>query len=232
MEYKISKKRATLWVITTIAGPLLFLGFTSGLYIGMWYARTGHQGPPIPDIMIKGLLIGYPPAIWGTIILWWWIHRRKETFGNIFLTQSSAIFPDIGIGICLGILWIAIYGLTDTVSWQAMFNIDSAKLMSIPASLSAGFGEEFLFRGFLFWLLASAGAGKGSRLVIASIAFGLAHCFWGPWGMVWTVILGFTFGLAVLWRGNVWPAVVAHTLLNLCIEPGLFEKARTGGFNT
>jgi membrane protease YdiL (CAAX protease family) len=69
------------------------------------------------------------------------------------------------------------------------------------------------------------------RRVVSSIAFGLAHCFWGPYGMLWTTILGLTLGLAVLWRGSVWPAVVAHTLLDLCIEPGLIEKAFSGGFH-
>ncbi len=49
--------------------------------------------------------------------------------------------------------------------------------------------------------------------------------------MLWTAAFGFTFGAAVLWRGNVWPAVVAHTLLNLCIEPGLIEKALAGSFS-
>jgi membrane protease YdiL (CAAX protease family) len=182
--------------------------------------------------MIQAMFIGLPPALWGTVALWWWLHRKKARFGNLFLAQSSAIVPDIGIGICLGVLWVAIYGLMDVVSWQEMFNLDSAKLASIPTSLSAGFCEEFLYRGFLFWLLSTAGASKGLRLLIASIAFGLAHCFWGPWGMAWTTVLGFTFGLAVLWRGNVWPAIMAHTLLDLCIEPGLIEKALTGGFNT
>jgi membrane protease YdiL (CAAX protease family) len=201
------------------------------LYIGVWYARTGHQGPPVPEIMLKGMFIGYPPAIWGTVARWWWMHRNKATFGKLFLTRSSAVIPDIGIGIGLGVLWIAFYGLADVVSWRAMFQVDAAKLASIPTSLSAGLGEEFLFRGFLFWLLAAAGAGKGSRLVIASIAFGLGHWLWGPWAMVWTTIVGLTFGLAVLWRGNVWPAVTAHALLSLCIEPGLFEKALSGGFN-
>ena len=32
--------------------------------------------------------------------------------------------------------------------------------------------------------------------------------------------------------GMVWPAVVAHTLLDLCIAPGLIEKALTGGFSS
>jgi len=232
MEHKITKKRAAAWVVATILGPLLFYWFTSGWYIGMWYARTGYKGPPTSEIMIRAMFIGLPPALWAAVALWWWIHRKKAAFGELYSTRSNAVGLDVVIGIGLGALWVAAYGLLDVVSWQEMFTFGFAKLASVPASLSAGFCEEFLYRGFLFWLLAAAGAGKGSRLVIASIAFGLAHCFWGPWGMLWTTILGFTFGLAVLWRGNVWPAVVAHTLLDLCVEPGLIEKALTGGFNT
>ncbi len=175
------------------------------------------------------MFIGLPPALWAAVALWWWIHRKKAAFGELYSTRSNAMGSDIAIGIGAGALWVAAYGLLDAVSWREMFTFGLAKLASVPASLSAGFCEEFLYRGFLFWLLAAAGAGKGSRLVIASIAFGLAHCFWGPWGMLWTTMLGFTFGLAVLRRGNVWPAVVAHTLLDLCVEPGLIEKALTGG---
>jgi membrane protease YdiL (CAAX protease family) len=232
MEYAISKKRAGLWVLATIGGPLFFYWFTSGWYIGMWYARTKHQGPPTSEIMIEAMFIGLPPALWAAVVLWWWFNRKKAAFGSLFLTRSRSIGADIGFGIGLGALWVATYGLMDVVSWLEMFSWDFAKLASVPASLSAGFCEEFLYRGFLFSILAAAGAGKGWRLTITSMAFGLAHCFWGPWGMAWTTILGFTFGLIVLWRGNVWPAVVAHTLLDLCIEPGLIEKALTGGFNT
>jgi membrane protease YdiL (CAAX protease family) len=227
----MSKKRAALWVVATILGPLLFNWFTSGFYIGMWYARSGHQGPPTPEIIIQGMFVGVPPALWAVVALWWWIHRKKAAFGELYSTRSNAIGPDLAIGMVLGVLWVVAYGLFDVVSWREMFTFDVAKLASVPTTVSAGFCEEFLYRGFLFWLVAAAGGRKASRLAIASIAFGLAHCFWGPWGMVWTTILGFTFGLVVLWRGNVWPAVVAHTLLNLCIEPGLIEKALTGGFN-
>ncbi len=230
-ETKMSKKRAIMWVVATVLVPFLFVWFASGWYIGMWYAHTNHQGPPPSDIIINGMFIGIPPAYWAAIALWWWIHKNKARFADLFLTRTNTIGLDIAIGIGLGVLWIAAYGLGDVVSWQKMFIFDLAKLTSVPASLSAGFCEEFMYRGFLFWLIAAAGWSKKTRLVVASIAFGLAHCLWGPWGMLWTTILGLTFGLAVLWRGNVWPAVIAHTLLDLCIEPGLFERAFTGGFN-
>jgi membrane protease YdiL (CAAX protease family) len=229
-EVKMSKKRAALWVAATILGPLLFYWFVSGWYIGMWYARTGHQGPPTGAVMIEAMFIGLPPALWIAVALWWQIHKKKAGFGELFSTRTHALGSDVGVGIGLGVLWVLAYGLLDVVSWQQMFTFNLTKLASMPASLSAGFCEEFLFRGFLFWLLAAAGWRKGTQLVVSSIAFGLAHCFWGPYGMLWTTALGLTFGLAVLWRKSVWPAVVAHTLLDLCIEPGLIEKALSGGF--
>jgi membrane protease YdiL (CAAX protease family) len=181
--------------------------------------------------MIQGMFIGVPPALWTAVILWRLFYRKKAAFSELYLTRTNRIGSDIVIGLCLGALWVAIYVLFDVVSWQKMFTCDHTKLVSIPASVSAGFCEEFLYRGFLFWIVASAGGRKASILIVSSIAFGLAHFFWGPWGMLWTTVLGFTFGLAVLWRGSVWSAVIAHTLLNLCIEPGLIEKALTGEFS-
>jgi membrane protease YdiL (CAAX protease family) len=74
-------------------------------------------------------------------------------------------------------------------------------------------------------LIARAGSGPKSQVLWSSLAFGVAHVMWGPVGMLFTVFLAASFAVATLWRGNVWAAVTAHTLLNLCIEPGLMEKA-------
>jgi len=230
MERTITRKRAVLWVVATIVGPLLLYWFASGWYIGIWYARTGHQGPPLPDVMVQAMMIGLPPALWVAVILWWVMHRRRARFSELYNTHSKSLSMDLATGALLGALWVLAYGLLDVVSWSKMFALGGPKFASLPASLSAGFCEEFLYRGFLFWIIAAAGGGSAAKIIVGSIAFGLAHCFWGPWGMAWTTGLGVTFGLIVLWRGSVWPAVVAHTLLDLCIEPGLIEKALHGGF--
>lgn len=218
--------------MATIVGPLSFCWFTSGLYIVIWYSRTGHQGKPTSSAMIEAMFIGLPPAIWGAVALWWWLHRKTAVFSDMFLMQTRTITCDLGIGIIIACLWIVTYGILDFVSWHEMFTLDSAKLLSIPATLSAGFCEEALFRGFLFWKLKMAKMRRIIILIITSTAFGLAHCFWGPIGMLWTTVLGLTFGLVVLWRHNIWPVVVAHILLDLLIEPGLIEKALAGGFAT
>ena len=228
----MSKKRAAIWIVATIIGPLVLCQFISGGYIGAWYARTGHQGPPTAEALMNGMFIGLPPALWATVFIWWLMHRKKAAFADLFLTRTRAIGADLSIGVVLGALCVAAYGLSDVVAWKDMFTFDAGKMISVPASLSSGFCEEFLYRGFIFWVIAAAGGRKAPQLVLASIAFGLAHCFWGPWGMLWTTGLGFAFGLVVLWRGSVWPVVVAHVLLDLCIEPGLIQKALAGGFGS
>ena len=108
-----------------------------------------------------------------------------------------------------------------------MFVFDHAKLASLPASVSAGFCEEFLFRGFIIGLIARAGGGSQAQVLWSSLAFGLAHLMWGPVGMLFTVALGASSAIVTLWRGNVWAAVLAHTLLDLGSEPGLMDKAMT-----
>ncbi len=177
MEMSISKTRTGLWVLATIAAPLFFYWFASGWYIGAWYARTGHQGSPTGEIMMQAMFVGLPPALWAATGLWWWIHRKKASFSELFMTRTGRPEIDLLVGLALGTVWIVVYGLGDVVSWEAMFTFDAAKLASVPATLSAGFCEEFLFRGFLFWMLLAAGARTKSRVVASTLAFGFAHCF-------------------------------------------------------
>lgn len=91
-------------------------------------------------------------------------------------------------------------------------------------SLSAGIGEELIFRGFaMVWFMAVAaslpGLGTGTALVAAmlgsSVLFGLAHLYQGPGGIAKTGAIGLLFaGLAVATGGLLAP-MVAHTAVDL-----------------
>ena len=232
MNTSLSKPRAAGWTIATVLAPLAIYFVLSSFYIGLWYARTRHRGPPPSGVIIEAIMVAAPLSAWATVGLWWLIHRRRTAFSKLYATRTETPALDVGLGLAIGAAWVAIYGLFDVVAFGEMFTFSLPKLASTPLSISAGFCEEFLFRGFLFLIIARAGGGWKSQLVYSSLAFGLAHCFWGPWGMLWTTVLGVTFGLSLLWRRNVWPAVVAHAVLNLCIEPALFQKAIQGGFSS
>jgi membrane protease YdiL (CAAX protease family) len=224
----ITKAKAVGWTAATILAPLVLSLFVSSIYIGYWYAQTGHRGQPPPDVIFRSMMLATPLALWIVAGAWWLFHRGGSSFAELYWIRTGSIGKDVLIGVVVGGLWTAVYGFGEVVEFGEMFVLDRAKLGFVPASVSAGFCEEFLFRGFLIGLIARAGGGRGSQLVYSSLAFALAHCFWGPWGVFWTAVLGFTLGLVTLWRGNVWSAVVAHTVLNLCIEPALLSKALTG----
>ena len=232
MAIEISKKKAAAWILATVVAPLALYFWISGWYIGIWYARTRHQGPPPANILFQGIMIGFPAALWGTVGLWWLIRRKKAAFSELFGARTQGLAGDLAVGVALGAAWVAMYGLGNVVSFSQMFTFDLAKLSSVPTSLSAGFCEEFLFRGFLFLIIAQAGGRRTSQILWTSLAFGLGHVFWGPWGMFWTMVLGMTLGAVTSWRRSVWSAVTAHAILDLCIEPALIQKAMTGGFNT
>ena len=226
----LTKKGAFAWSASAILAPLVLGQLATSLYIGIWYALTRHQGAPPAEVLMQGIMLGVPLGLWGAVCVFWLAHRRRARFSELFALRTGNLALDLVVGLVLGGIWVACYGFFDVVAFSDMFAFDRAKLFSLPATFSAGFCEEFMYRGFLFLIIMRAGGGAKSQVLWTSVAFGLAHVFWGPWGMLWTTLLGGTFAIARIWRGNVWPAVVAHTVLNLCIEPALINKALSGGF--
>jgi len=222
---RLSKKKATVWLVATVLAPLVVGMALASVYISAWYARTGHRGQLPADVLQDGLLYTAPVALWSVVGLWWVIHRRAASFGELFGLRSDSVGLDVLYGVLLGAFWVVVYGLTGWPAFSDMFVLDGGKLASIPASLSAGFCEEFLFRGFVILIIACAGGGTTARLIVSSLAFAAAHMFWGPVGMLFTLALGLSFAAVSMHRGNVWSAVIAHSVLNLCIEPALIDKA-------
>ncbi len=226
---KILKTKAIGWIIATIIGPLSIIMLLSNIYIALWYMQTGYQGAPPAEIIQRGVMSMTPFGLWAAVLLWWVIQRKNYSFSELFGTRSDSILKDLVLGLLLSGFWVVVYGVSGWPEFSDMFVFDMAKLKSIPASLSAGFCEEFLFRGFVILIVVRAGGAKKWQVIWSAVGFGMAHIFWGPVGMLYTAVFGATFAVAALWRGNVWSAVVAHSVLNLCIEPALLNKAMAGG---
>jgi membrane protease YdiL (CAAX protease family) len=81
--------------------------------------------------------------------------------------------------------------------------------------ISAGIGEEIVYRGYLISqaaeLLGNSGAARFAAVLLAAILFALAHGHQGLSGMLLTGTLGVLFGLLFLQqRGNLWANMVTH----------------------
>jgi len=82
-------------------------------------------------------------------------------------------------------------------------------------ALTAGFCEEFLFRGFIMAALLRFGAATWLAVLISAAMFGVAHLYQGKGGSIGTGILGTLFALARIAYHSLVPAVVWHTALDV-----------------
>lgn len=140
------------------------------------------------------------------------------------LRPGQSLPAEIGIGIAAGVvLWVGVLAVVvvaalavglaggfenlpneapKMVLWIGGLPI----LLRLMVSLSAGVVEELFFRGFL---MPRVGFG------LSNVLFVLAHLnYEQPFLLLGVALLSVAFSLLVRWRGNVWPAIVAHALFD------------------
>jgi hypothetical protein len=91
---------------------------------------------------------------------------------------------------------------------------------AIAAMLVAGFGEETVFRGYLFErlgkLLGSSAGAKVAIVVITTVLFGLAHYPDQGWpGVEQALGTGLVFGAIFAMTGRLWMLMCAHAAFDL-----------------
>lgn len=82
-------------------------------------------------------------------------------------------------------------------------------------SMAAGFGEELAYRGFLIPGLALLVGGEWTAALLSSFVFGVLHAYQGWLGIVRTAALGLLLAAGFLISGSLWPAVLAHAILDV-----------------
>lgn len=114
--------------------------------------------------------------------------------------------------------------------------------LAVSVGLTAGICEEAIFRGFVMTQTRDAGAATWLQILLAAILFGLAHAGWGGMAsgfsvtaaigaMMATAIVGAMLaGVYVLSRRSLMPAIFAHAVIDMIIEPWLILFALSGGF--
>jgi membrane protease YdiL (CAAX protease family) len=83
--------------------------------------------------------------------------------------------------------------------------------------VTAGVCEEWLYRGFFLAVVAASTGGLPvwALVAVAAVAFGLAHAYQGPAGIVGTGVLGGGMAVMYLQTGSLLLPVVLHALIDL-----------------
>ncbi len=89
------------------------------------------------------------------------------------------------------------HGLTEIALWLLM-------------SLTAGFCEELIFRGYLHRQFAALTNSVWAAIVLQGLSFGAAHGYQGWKLMVVIAVYGSLFGVLVQWRRSLRPGMMTH----------------------
>jgi membrane protease YdiL (CAAX protease family) len=76
----------------------------------------------------------------------------------------------------------------------------------------AAFGEEMVFRGYVFGRIADLTGTKVAAVLLTTILFGFGHYYQGWAGVVDSCISGLTLALLYARTGNLWLPILAHGL--------------------
>jgi len=89
------------------------------------------------------------------------------------------------------------------------------KVVFVVLSFSAGIGEEIAYRGFLIPALTLVLGWTWGAALLSSAVFGLLHAYQGWLGIIRTAALGLVLAASFILTGVLWPAILAHAILDV-----------------
>ena len=207
--------------------------------------REAHEAPPSDDSLARGLrgfgplgivaivviLLGneiFTPLSALLVLVWAW--RSHTPWSEIGYVRPRSWIATLAGGIVFGITFkllmkSIVMPLLGADPINQAFHYLAGNRAALPEAIYlmivvAGFGEETLFRGFLFErfgkLLGSSAWAKSLIVVVISVWFGLAHySVQGLAGAEQATIVGLVFGTMMAVTGRIYVLMVAHAAFDL-----------------
>lgn len=153
-----------------------------------------------------------------------WRLRRlglsTKTLVNIPSTAKGWLI-DIGVTVGFFLVWAAVgQGLSHllkpgTPGFSGLLPSNPLEIaLWILLSLSAGFCEELLFRGYLQRTL-ELSTNTAIAIVTQGVIFGLAHAYQGVKLVSLIMVLGTMLGLLAHWRRKLLPGMMFHAITDI-----------------
>ena len=164
------------------------------------------------------------------ILVLLWARRSHTPWREIGYVRPTSWVGGLAIGIVFGVAFkLLMKSIVMPLLGADSVNHAYHYLVGNPAALpamvyllviGAGFGEETLFRGYLFERLGKLfGPGAGAKafiVVLTSALFALGHyANLGPTGVEHAMITGLVFGTIYAVTGRIWMLMCAHAAFDL-----------------
>ena len=189
------------------------------------FLQRSHVDQPRARLWLYGALVGELWAAVAVVVSLWVYEGRPWTLLRLGAPDGWRLWASVG-----SVLAVTIALAATTVRLARLTRRKRVKMRTQAAayaphtprelawwagvSLSAGFSEELIFRGYLIWVLQPL-LGLWGAAVLSLVVFAVAHAYHGAAGAVATGIVGGFLTLVVLVFGSLWPAVAMHLLIDL-----------------
>jgi membrane protease YdiL (CAAX protease family) len=189
------------------------------------------------ELILAGLLVAYGPfSVFRLVVLLvvatlslWIRGRRWSDVGmrrptairhTVFHAMAGALL--ILVSVRVVIIPLAVWLTGTPLDLSALGGPGDTRMFAarmLQAWSLAAFVEEMVFRGYLIGritdLVGETRIGLTVAVAVSSVAFGVAHAYQGPAGMVATGTIGFVMGLLYLYSArDLWTVILCHALVD------------------
>jgi uncharacterized protein len=192
------------------------------------FSLMGALRGNIPGISAHGriggylLIIAFELAL--TAFIWYGIRTRGVTMSDLVggrWTRVRDFFRDFAIAI--GFIAVFGVGMLNGLVYLLKATADPAFMNMIPRnfldmifyvmlSLTAGFCEEVIFRGYLYRQFAALSRYAVGGILLQGVTFGMSHGYQGWKFMLIITLFGSAFGLLAYWRRSLRVGMIAHAV--------------------
>jgi membrane protease YdiL (CAAX protease family) len=178
------------------------------------------------NVVVPGTMVVLPVGA-ALVLVWAW--RSRTSWREIGYARPASWIGTLAVGIGFGVtlklvMKAIVMPLLGADPINQTFHYLAGNRAMLPAAawamFAAGFGEETVFRGYMFErlgkLFGRSAAAMFSIVLITSAWFGLAHySLQGLSGVQQATIVGLTFGGIYAFTHRLWMLMAAHTAFDL-----------------
>jgi len=190
--------------------------------------------------LVDGAEIDRMPAYWGSIATLWflgtaaWLVGTRDggaaavgltPLGPVAFLGWTALLTAAALAIIVAFRQAALWsGARDTPLLRELLPRTARERATFGLlSIAAGAGEEIAYRGYAMTALAPL-TGLTAAAVLTSAVFGAAHAYQGLLGVLRTALMGGVLAWGYIASGSLWPAIVAHTIIDVLAGIVLGER--------
>jgi len=206
---------------------------------GIFQAASGPPGgvarqTPSPAPPLVPMYLSLLAGEWALVFYVWKGGLRRsgtpfrELVGGAWGSAGNFL-RDLALGAALWggwalvpLAWDKFFGGGDAASIEGYLPEGAAEIFVwILLSLSAGFCEELVYRGYLMRQLHAWTGRPWAALVLQAALFGISHGYQGVMACAKIALFGLIFEAVALWRRSLRPGMIAHALTD--IVGGIFR---------